>query len=307
MANKKEQISTSLHLLPLLEYCSPERAASLLNCEVEDIFHFASTGAITLYVEFFKHETKREASEIISVGKLDFGLGLLSTKINRITDDVGAYEGRKYIEVTDTSEAVDDTFAIIYHSCFYYDAELVLLNPSDGLLNREVHLSGLWAMTTSSVKQIQGFSKAGFETPIDLYAQVSNSEQYKFKFGADLYDVVVPNLNKRLRIVYADLLKIQDAMESGKPIERQANPYKEKSFRSEFVPKEAASSNERITSKQCSYIVTLLRSMGLSDEDFSGSIGKLRAKLNNMKVEPDVDDNTLTSWLKKAGARHSDN
>ena len=40
-------------LLPL-EYCRPERAAKLLNCEIEDLFHWAAVGAIKIYVNAAK-------------------------------------------------------------------------------------------------------------------------------------------------------------------------------------------------------------------------------------------------------------
>lgn len=51
----KPEIDTPKPLLPL-EYCRPERAAELLGCKVEDIFHWAAIGAIRLYVMAQKAE-----------------------------------------------------------------------------------------------------------------------------------------------------------------------------------------------------------------------------------------------------------
>lgn len=48
-AAKIENQPTQHPLLPL-EYCRPERAAKLLNCEIEDLFHWAAIGAIKIYV-----------------------------------------------------------------------------------------------------------------------------------------------------------------------------------------------------------------------------------------------------------------
>lgn len=60
------------------------------------------------------------------------------------------------------------------------------------------------------------------------------------------------------------------------------------------------------TAKQCRFIVALLRSYDLNDDDFKGSISDLRIKITNRIPsigDPDVDDNTLTDWLQKAGVR----
>ncbi|ENW0008335.1 TPA: hypothetical protein ACUNL9_002277 [Salmonella enterica] len=60
------------------------------------------------------------------------------------------------------------------------------------------------------------------------------------------------------------------------------------------------------TAKQCRFIVALLRSYNLNDDDFKGSISDLRIKITNRIPsigDPDVDDNTLTDWLQKAGVR----
>lgn len=61
---------------------------------------------------------------------------------------------------------------------------------------------------------------------------------------------------------------------------------------------------ERITSKQCRFIVALLRAHGMTDEDFQGSITKLQKKMALKAIEPIYgDDKTLTDWLVRAGVR----
>lgn len=53
MSSKKETETKLPPLLPL-EYCTVERAARLLGCEVEDIYHWHDIGAIKLCVHFRK-------------------------------------------------------------------------------------------------------------------------------------------------------------------------------------------------------------------------------------------------------------
>ncbi|MGJ0626478.1 hypothetical protein ACR72M_20035, partial [Xenorhabdus bovienii] len=58
------------------------------------------------------------------------------------------------------------------------------------------------------------------------------------------------------------------------------------------------------TAKQSDFIVSLLRSHGLTDEDFKGSIGALRTKISKKSdIPPNLDNNSLKSWLVKARVR----
>ncbi|MBD2782663.1 hypothetical protein [Xenorhabdus szentirmaii] len=61
-----------------------------------------------------------------------------------------------------------------------------------------------------------------------------------------------------------------------------------------------------ITAKQCKFIVALLKSHGLNDNDFKGSIEELRRKIAYKIPEIDgldIDNKTLIDWLKKAEVR----
>ncbi|CDH32520.1 hypothetical protein [Xenorhabdus bovienii] len=60
------------------------------------------------------------------------------------------------------------------------------------------------------------------------------------------------------------------------------------------------------TAKQCKFIVELLKSHGLDDNDFRGSIEELRRKIANKIPQIDgldIDNKTLIDWLKKAEVR----
>lgn len=46
---QKDNTSKPLHMF---KYCTADRAARLLDCEVEDIFHWAELGYINIYIKF---------------------------------------------------------------------------------------------------------------------------------------------------------------------------------------------------------------------------------------------------------------
>ncbi|KLU14170.1 MULTISPECIES: hypothetical protein [Xenorhabdus] len=60
------------------------------------------------------------------------------------------------------------------------------------------------------------------------------------------------------------------------------------------------------TAKQSRVIVDLLESHGLTGEDFKGSIGSLRqkiARIPKIKSFTNLDDKTISKWLKQANVR----
>lgn len=81
---------------------------------------------------------------------------------------------------------------------------------------------------------------------------------------------------------------------------KKVNPVSEDDISGRDTPK------IHTTAKQCKYIVELLKSYGLTDNDFKGSITELRGKIAYRIPnvgDPDVDDNTLIDWLRKAKVR----
>nr|DAG85093.1 MAG TPA: hypothetical protein [Caudoviricetes sp.] len=64
----------------------------------------------------------------------------------------------------------------------------------------------------------------------------------------------------------------------------------------------------RVTAKQTTVIVSLLRAIGLTDEELKGSTPKLLAKLQNIAAKngidlPDIDPKTWREWLSREGVR----
>lgn len=85
------------NLIYKLEYCSIKRAAQLLDCEVEDIEHFLSIGAIGTYILLFGHDSESDVylgNELQFEDVTDLANDidrLLSTEISYV--DVKAIEG----------------------------------------------------------------------------------------------------------------------------------------------------------------------------------------------------------------------
>ncbi|WP_409244240.1 hypothetical protein [Enterobacter cloacae] len=64
----------------------------------------------------------------------------------------------------------------------------------------------------------------------------------------------------------------------------------------------------RVTAKQTTVIVSLLKAVGVTDEELKGSTPRLLAKLQNIAAKngidfPDIDPKTWREWLSREGAR----
>lgn len=214
----QKQPATGLSPLAPLEFCPPERAARLLTCEVEDIYHWAAVGAITLYAEFYDYEIGGKDYAIF-VDEIHFHHEEPPTNFNSLPTVDGGRE-RSY-----------------YQSGYQYNAAIGLPRPEDGWRHREVNITGLWALTPYDIAQIQ--------SP-PLYEDICWTLTTRFvgnelpqwwregdPLGIDLSGAVIPNMQKRLRVVREDLLKIQAHMKSGtvmnkvtsEPRREWGNPY----------------------------------------------------------------------------------
>jgi len=268
-------------LIPL-EYCSPERASRLLGCEVDDIFHWVATGAITLFAEFSNY-------------KID------SDYIDAITDE-------DWIEDSNNDWIISSYYGPNAYKGDNYRPSLHHLESHDSSSEQELRISGLWQVDYNTEFSLHVLSRVEGKTSCNLTALFEPLEENdNFKPTLTLYDVLISDMPARLRIKRDDLLKIQSHIDSGQVIEKQSLPPRSDKVHSSNKNTDMTSSSRgRVTRKQCCFIVDLLRAHGLTDADFKGSIGELRLKITN-KIPAtgtlDVDDNTLTDWLRKAGVR----
>ncbi|MGA7586023.1 MAG: hypothetical protein WCB03_08345 [Rouxiella badensis] len=137
-------------VMPLREYYPVARAAELLECKVEDLLHWASIGAINLYVEFqhgtgyvhfFGNNVEPENRNLVNYDEQDFEEAkILKDEFikNRLVSDGPSFVLNIHSDNCKTDEYIIKTGAIIVnfnglwalpHS-FYGKTELYSIIPS---------------------------------------------------------------------------------------------------------------------------------------------------------------------------------
>ncbi|HHQ4680486.1 TPA: hypothetical protein ACSP3E_003809 [Aeromonas veronii] len=204
-------------LIPL-EYCTPERAARLFNCETEDIFHWASVGAITIYAQF--PDFKYSGGEECFVGDI------------YINDDLVSYEEYHELELMYDGETIYKKIPLgmggpinirpkslsTNQGFFAFGASMWLQNPGDGYCERTVHLSGFWEVDSESISQMLLPAKGQDDYWYLRATYVVDDMVAEPKTGIGLCSVNVDNMSSRLRVMREDLLKLQRHLSSGEPM-----------------------------------------------------------------------------------------
>lgn len=291
----------------------------MLGCEVEDIFHWAATGAISIYAEFYEHEFDPD----LSVGFLSAEV-YVDEGIPCFKEDLGSFDEFEVCATVtqpdgtilqyktapcnfDTEPFSKKTMSLTYGpKGFKHSVELLLEWPSEGLIDRRVYISGLWAIARHNINKVISLPTAEWGQMLwnleANYTASDNPQENECMPVVELNSINVEDMQNRLRIIHEDMKKIQHHMLSGAimpPVNTLMRPAKKNKS-------ENKSENGRVTHKQCSFIAELLMGYGLTMEDFRGSTTALRQKIT--RKFPDFeskgyDDNTIRDWLKKAGVR----
>lgn len=214
MANETD--SNTPPLIPL-EYCSPERAARLLGCEVEDIFHWASIGAINIYAEFRSpgcSDGEKFLTDSLYIHE-ELYIPQEYKTVEYICDGVSK---EKTIPVGTPPPVIEITEALYSNSkWFQYDSSLYLEQPSKGTEQRIVVIFGFWVIDKLSFSQRRLPLQPEEEVRWNLKAIYLGDEYLKdHQTGIELYDVIIDDMPSRMRLMHEDLLKIQKHMTSGK-------------------------------------------------------------------------------------------
>lgn len=263
----------SLAIRPLLplEFCTIERAARLLDCEVGDILHWVKLGCVNIYINFddgFSYHCTRLS---LKEGVLKKNLVRASFGFKPAIPDFESVVWRLYglwgIDQSCTPRYIRD-----------FAANTTFTDP-----------------ITLFAKQEPPQERVNSDPPLiehDAYAWIKLDDEH-----------ILPTP----LLVYEDLEKLHRNIHTGQrfPISTDYN----KQGATEQTEQMLAATGEqppRTTANQCRAIVELLTTHGFTDEDYRGSIEALQQKISRKGLGgtlSSVDKNTLSNWLERAGSR----
>ncbi|MFQ1710110.1 hypothetical protein ACK39S_16720 [Aeromonas veronii] len=289
-AKPKEKTDLSIPPLLPLEYCRPERAAKLLKCEIEDLFHWAAIGAIKIYVNAARAldgintagiRLPKEVSPAFVIkpnpieGTFKFGAGFNFIRVGKM--------GSPGYEMSDDGYC---HFKVSKLYGFWAIAPLHFWHwEQDGGISNsdEYYLTLLSSFDLSA-------SAYAFDVPdIDITVQVAAS---------------FPSLKDNLWLMREDLEQLHLHIHTGQPFPIWSDD-KEQCAMTQMLAT-TRESPSRTTANQSRVIVELLTALGFTDEDYQGSIADLQRKISRQGVSgtlTDVDRSTVKNWLQRAGVR----
>ncbi|VUC76154.1 Uncharacterised protein [Raoultella terrigena] len=304
MAKKDSHSSINI---PPMEYFTLDRAANILQCDTDDLLHYGVIGAIPLCVMM-----RYFCSALVFVGGKD------------IQDPIEFYHEHKVA----LSFLFREGNYISYFNSTLTDYDVY--KTDGGFVFFRGIANGLWCLGQGEIESLLYSRKArvidttmfrpfgwdAFREKTGLLCHIVSDRYFNQSWlptlnrtlaesiGFQLNQRRKPELNETLTsselfIARDTILKLKDAIDTGEPMNSMIN--------GGVVPSPPTEMNEgkpvRTTAKQAELIVALLKGIGLTDSDLSGSVSQLRARANN-RVEglpfPD-DDKALIEWLRRGG------
>lgn len=240
-------------LLPL-EYCTVSRAAKMLDCEVDDFYHWAEIGAITLNVML---PDLIEGIVLIDKNETELA-GALSAAFD------GVFFGYSYISFRGQIAPLE------------YDPNTLSLNMS--------FIGGLWEIEAG---ELEGCLVAGKDNFSTRYL-FSATDLRKDKFYVSLDDEIIIQLD-RLIITRKQIEKLYAAITTGEPLPNRfnsteiANEFREREKDLNSNPKQ-----DRLTPGKAKAVTALtelaLRLAG-EDADLMNNPHKLHRRINELMLE----------------------
>lgn len=298
-------------LIPALEYCDLKRAAQILGCEVDDFLYWAEVFSIELCLQFDGMPAALNLPANTTVSPEEWIRNLYKSFVT----------SSPVLGITSTylSDSMLSGFLPQYRIDFGEK------NPSDSvkyifeyrdhpaLIKPLIYLNGLWAIYPynnlySSLRRNDSYTftrtnirfKIADEIPsFDMYtASPPTEEAYDENLMLKQPEKPLFTITKDdLLITRSQIEKIYSSI--GTPMPNSVNGEVEV-----YDNKNTISEKIRVTAKQSDYIVGLLKAIGISEDEMHGSISALRAKIARKSKGinlPDVDDNTLSTWLRRGG------
>ncbi|XPP73226.1 hypothetical protein ACN2AS_24225 [Serratia liquefaciens] len=306
MAVKSPKSVWEKNEIPALEYCSLRRAATLLGCEADDLLHWAEVGAIELCLKFdgFRATLRMPlASKADPEGWIK-NIAPHFAEITYLSELSGFWFDGEHMADPESGEA-----KVKYY--FEYEEQPFLKRPI-------VYIYGVWAILPYALIGVIAnliadknhvFNDTNFivkpaddeSTPDSLITSTPMSEHLYEKYlrkedTEQLFTITMDDLlisRKQIDKIHNSIGSRIPSIISG-DVENFKMDHKGRTL----------NSNIRTTAKQSDYIVGLLKSLGIKDNELTGSITELRAKIARASRNhslPDIDDNTLIDWLRRAG------
>lgn len=280
-------MSKDTPLLPL-EYCRIDRAARLLGCEEVDILHWGATAKISLRI----HADHMPIGTPPYNGEETSKKAILYTGEKRL-EVVSVFRGGGVFKISKYASASFDSLR-----CEGASEELFIVGCAI--------LKGLWRVPHQTIENIY-HGTSGFTFPVyEHYCRVGSRQLDGVRtftglgYGCEQQDFARARNN--LIVMSDDLALLYKHIASGQPI-----PDKKGQAGADIeVVASAEEIKPRMTANQSKAIVELLMAHGFTDKNFNGSIEALQQKIASKKLSgtlADVDKNTLTAWLRKAGVR----
>lgn len=298
-----------------LKYCKIERAAELLNCQIEDILHWAHTKKIQLCIRVYDLPCK-----------LLFPSIALSETCDVLSFLVSLIKAEKPNEIIESYFPLyDNSLISIYPAVvfdFHCDSDI---KKVDDILETQggypFRVDGLWVVDSSYF---------GYEYLIDSPPVIGSSlsEDYIMMAKAlDALNISAPPSAKEIFLNTSFSLYSPDGDDWGdfkamvgileRPIpltinnlfltKKQIEKIYLSSVRGGWDDEnyESDTKKVRVTAKQSTFTVSLMKKLGFSDSDLTGSITSLRMKIARIIPDAQVpdDDKSLIEWLRKGGVK----
>ncbi|MDW3571445.1 hypothetical protein N4235_11060 [Enterobacter asburiae] len=295
--------------IPSLDYCRIARASEILGCSIDDIIYWAGEGKIRLCVKLYDAKGKLLIPAISDPEKtILFLLDLMNTQ--KVDDFI--HDGNAYIKGYPLINIFPEKLFFPENEDDLTDFAMQVFK-GDGF---PVSVDGLWELEANH------FPFYDFDNP-PVIGGISEEMQMASKVIELLGMDIEPN---KLLIIKNTSFKANPADTDGeigdyvfmagvqaRPISLSINNlYITKKYIADIHDNLMISSishinGERkptkVTAKQSTFTVALMKKVGITDDDLKGSITELRRKLVRLIPEAPVpdDDKSLIDWLRKGG------
>ncbi|ELN2577023.1 hypothetical protein RY966_002755 [Enterobacter kobei] len=301
MCKDKQQKTEPAIPLPPIHFFPLQRAAEITGCTTDDILQMAYTGAIDLCV------LVRDCQAIVTIH------GDVSEWANC------PEEGFKHFIVE--GNAFNETeyhFTIVKKSPIM--GEWIVTSPfkdlpedmaqqamrQQGILQFRCKIAGLWALSHDVVSDL--YLDGNVSRPITIFPLLEPKDGFAVTASPSLHksnpDRTVMDLLQVLEI------RADDVLIARKDVKSILSSYKEGKLISNFIERENPDNKDsekgrvRVTAKQSDLIVSLLKGIGLTDNDLMGTISEIMIKANakaGFELNFPDDSKSLATWLRSGG------